>query len=74
MDPDTALIVGLVLAVFSIPSILSAVTEGRAPRVATFTIMASGGLILWAVSSKPGGYTLNEIPDVFVRVVAQIIS
>ncbi len=62
------------MAVFSVPSILSAFSEGRAPRVAAFTIIASGALVVWAISQKPGGYALNEIPDVFVRVIARFIS
>ncbi|WP_299852391.1 hypothetical protein [uncultured Roseovarius sp.] len=74
MDPDLALTIGLILAVFSVPSILSAFSEGRAPRVAAFTIIASGALVVWAISQKPGGYALNEIPDVFVRVIARFIS
>lgn len=74
MDPDLALIIGLVLAVFSVPAILSAFSEGRAPRVAAFTVIVAGLLIIWAISSRPGGYSVMEIPDVFVRVVARFIS
>jgi len=29
MDPDLALVIGLVLGAFSVPSILSAITDGR---------------------------------------------
>ena len=73
MDPDLTLVIGIVLGVFSVPSILSALSEGRAPRVAAFTIIASGALILWAISSHPGGYSLNDVPGAFVRVVAKFI-
>lgn len=31
MDPDLIFVIGLVLAVFSVPSIMSAFSEGRAP-------------------------------------------
>ncbi len=74
MDPDLALIIGLILGVFSVPSIMSAFSEGRAPRVAAITIIAAGGLVIWAIGHKPGGYSINEIPDIFVRVVAMFIS
>ena len=74
MDPDLALIIGLILGVFSIPSIMSAFSEGRAPRVAAFTVIAAGCLVVWAVSQKPGGYAIMEIPDVFARVVARFIG
>ena len=40
MDHDLALIVGLVLIILSIPSIIAAFSDGHAPRVAAFTIIA----------------------------------
>jgi hypothetical protein len=74
MDPDLAMAIGMVLGVFSIPSILSAFSEGRAPRVAALTIMAAGGLMLWAINTKPGGYSFGELPEVLVRVIARYIG
>ncbi len=74
MDPDLALIIGLVLIVMSIPSIIAAVTDGHAPRVAAFTIIAGGALMVWAITSKPGGYSIRDVPDTFVRVVARYLT
>lgn len=74
MDPDLILIIGIVLGVFSIPSIMSAISEGRAPRVAAFTIIAAGAMIVWAIQNYPGGYAINEIPNVFVKVVARYLT
>lgn len=74
MDPDLIFIIGLVLGVFSIPSILSAFSEGHAPRVAAFTVIVAGVMVVWAVQTKPGGYDLYEIPDVFVHVVARYLT
>lgn len=73
MEPDVALVLGMIIAAFSIPSILSAVTDRRAPRASVITVLIGGGLILYAVQTNPGGYTLNQIPDVFTRVVAQFL-
>jgi hypothetical protein len=36
--------------------------------------LISGGLILLAIESKPGGYSLQEIPNTFVRVVDRYIG
>lgn len=69
-DSDMIFIIGLILGVFSIPSIVSAFSERRAPRVATLVLMAGGAMVVWAIQNKPGGYQIQEIPDVFVRVVA----
>ena len=74
MDPDLALVIGIILGVFSVPSILSAISEGRAPRVAAFTIISSGALVLWAINAQPSGYKLEDVPDVFVRVVAKFLT
>ena len=73
MDPDLALIIGLVLIVLSIPSIIAALTEGHAPRVAAIAIIGGGAMMVWAISTKPGGYTIRDVPDTFVKVVARYL-
>ncbi|MEQ8902208.1 MAG: hypothetical protein RID11_11655 [Roseovarius sp.] len=73
MDPDLAMAIGMVLAVFSLPAVLSAVSDKRAPRVAMLTILGAGGLILWALSNKPGGYSLSELPKLLIEVIARYI-
>ena len=72
MDPDTFLVLGIVIAGFAIPSILSSLSDGRAPRASAVTILIAGGCILYAIQAQPGGYTLQEVPDAFVRVIAQV--
>jgi hypothetical protein len=73
MDADLALVIGLVVAVFAIPAMVSAYSEGRAPRVASFAVLVAGGLVVWAVTSKPGGYTLSDIPDAIISVVGRVL-
>jgi hypothetical protein len=36
--------------------------------------MAAGGLMLWAINTKPGGYSFGELPEVLVRVIARYIG
>lgn len=71
MDSDLALLIGLVLAALTVPSILSALSDKRAPRASAITILIAGGLIVFAIQGKPGGYKLEQLPDVFVNVVAR---
>ncbi|MFP4450970.1 MAG: hypothetical protein ACLFP0_08590 [Rhodosalinus sp.] len=73
MYADTALVIGLTLAVFAIPAMVSAYSEGRAPRVAAFAVLVAGGLVIWAVTSKPGGYTLTEIPETIIGVIGRVL-
>jgi len=74
MNADLFLVVGLVLGAFSIPPILGALADGRAPRAAAITIMVAGGLIALAISQKPEGYDLADIPNVFVRVIGKYLN
>jgi len=73
MDPDLALILGLVLGVLSIPSMVAAFSEGHAPRVAAFTLLAGGLMVIWALSTKPGGYSIRDVPDTFMTVVGRYL-
>lgn len=71
MDTDLALVVGVIFAALSIPSVLSALSDRRAPRASAITILIAGGLIVFAIQGKPGGYQLEQLPDVFVNVIAR---
>ncbi len=73
MNPDTFFVIGLALGVLSIPAIVSSISDGRRPRIATVTTMIAGVMIVYAISKKPGGYSLEEIPAVISRVVNTFI-
>lgn len=74
MDVELIFIVGVVLSVFSVPAVMSAFSEGRAPRVAMIAIIVGGSMVVWALSKNPNGFTLWEIPEIFVRVVARYLT
>ena len=74
MDPDLSFVVGIVVLLFSIPSILGALTDGRAPRAAAIMIMIGGGLIGLAIYQKPNAYTFETVPDVFYDVIGRYIG
>lgn len=69
MDPDTLFVIGLALAVLSIPAVVSSISKGDRPRIATITLMIAGAMVVWAMSNKPGGYTLETIPAVVAKVL-----
>lgn len=73
MDPDVILVTGIVLAVMSLPAMLSAFADGRAPRMAMIVGVIAGGMIVWAAQTHPPGYNLEDVPRAFVRVVAKYI-
>ncbi|MFG6530230.1 MULTISPECIES: hypothetical protein [unclassified Sulfitobacter] len=73
MNSDLAMVMGIVLAVLSIPSILSAVTDRRSPRASAITILIAGGLIVFALRENPGRYSFENLPEVFVSVAADFL-
>ena len=74
MDADLFLTVGIALGVLTIPSLLSAWTESRAPRLGAIFLMAAAGLVVLAVSQKPGGYKISDVPHVMLEVVARYVN
>lgn len=52
MDADTALVLGLIVVGFSIPSMVSAMSDRRTPRASIVTILIAGCLILYAIKSN----------------------
>lgn len=73
MDADLALVLGVVIAGLSIPSIISSVGDGRSPIASVLTVLIAAGFIVYAFATHPGGYTLEDIPNAFVRVVARVL-
>lgn len=74
MNPDLILTIGLILGALSVPAIMAAVSDGRAPRAPMLTILIAGGLILAAFYLKPGGYRMEEIPDAFFGVIGSFTN
>ncbi len=72
MNPDTLFVIGLGLGVLSIPAVVSSISKGERPRIATITLMISGVMLVWAMSNKPGGYSVESIPAVVARVLQSI--
>jgi len=74
MDHDLALVLGMVIGVLSIPSVVSSMSDGHVPRAASISIIIAGVLVVWSVTGKPGGYRVDQVPDVFAKVVARYIK
>ena len=71
LDNDLLLVIGIILGALSIPSLLSAFSESRAPRAGAILVLVSGVLIAVAISRHSAGYSFAEIPDVFIRVIGR---
>ncbi len=67
------LVFGIVIGVLAIPAILSSLLDGSAPRVAAFAAVISGAMIIYAIYNTPGGYRVDQLPEIFTRVVASFL-
>ena len=74
MDNDLILVVGIIIGALAFPSLLNAFSTSRPPRMAALLLIVGGGLVTWAVVQQPNSYSIDELPQVFVRVFADIIS
>lgn len=73
MDPDLLMVVGVVVGALTVPSLFAAFVDGRAPRAGAILALIAGVLISVAVSQRPGGYAIAEVPDAFFRVFAKYL-
>lgn len=73
MSPDLMLTMGLIAALLCLPSILSALSDRRAPRASAVTILIAGAMVLYATTQKPGGYQVDQIPGIMSRTLAQFL-
>ncbi|KEP71238.1 50S ribosomal protein L35 [Thioclava dalianensis] len=74
LDTDLILTIGLGIAIFAIPALVSAFSDSRPPRAATVSLVISGALILLAVYAKPGGYTMDQVPNAVARTIASVLD
>lgn len=73
MQNDIYLVIGLILSAFAVPPIVGALSEGRPPRAAAIMVLIGGSLVVLAISQKPGGYRISDVPQAFVNVVGYVM-
>ena len=73
MDNDFILVLGMLIAILGVPSLISAFSSSRPPRMALILFVIGGGMISWAITQQPGSYTFDNLPDVVTGVIAKII-
>ncbi|MFN3577872.1 MAG: hypothetical protein ACK4TJ_12950 [Tabrizicola sp.] len=74
MDTDLLLTVGIVLLVLSVPSLLSAWVEGRAPRMGAIMAVTALGMISAALIYSPGGYAFEQVPGVLLKTAMRLFD
>lgn len=74
MNNDQILVIGIIVFALSLPSILAAYSESRAPRAGAILLLVGGVLVVVALVRQPTGYTFSEIPTVFARVIGGLLN
>ncbi len=71
MDADLALVIGIVLGVFSVPAMMATTRRGRLSISPVLVAAIALGLVVYAFNRHPGGYGFEDLPRVFSRVIAR---
>ena len=66
---DLIMVLGVVVLFLAFPSAVGAFSRGAPPRAAMLALFGGGCMIVYANASRPGGYTVAEMPDLFMRVL-----
>ena len=73
MDFDLIFFSGIAICLIALPVFVNAYSESRPPRLAAVMVALGGGMIVWAMASRPGGYALESIPDLFIATAARYL-
>ncbi len=66
---DLIMVMGVIVIAMAFPTAVGAFSRGAPPRAAMLSLFAGGVMIVYANSSRPGGYSVADLPDLFMRVI-----
>ena len=66
---DLIMVLGVVVLFLTFPTAVGAFSRGAPPRAAILSLFAGGIMVVYANASRPGGYSLEDMPNPFMRVL-----
>lgn len=66
---DLIMVLGALVLALAFPAMVGAFSRGAPPRAAMLALFAGGVMILYANSSRPGGYSISEMPQIVIKVI-----
>jgi hypothetical protein len=66
---ELIMVLGVVVLALAFPAAVSAFSRGAPPRAAMLALFAGGSMIVYANASRPGGFSVAEMPALFVKVI-----
>ena len=67
---DLILCLGVLAIFLAFPAAVGSFSRGAPPRAAILSLFLGGGMVVYANASRPGGYSLEEMPSLFLKVVS----
>ena len=74
MATDYLITIGLIVGLFAIPAMLAAYADDRFPRGPMAAFVLSAAVISIAIILNPARYSVAELPNVVIRVIADILN
>lgn len=74
LDNDFILVLGVCIGALTFPAIVSAFSYGKPPRSAVLYFVTGGALVSWAVYKQPNTYSVDGFPDLFLKVIGNLIG
>ena len=69
---DLIMVLGVIVLGLAFPAMVGAFSRGAPPRAAMLALFAGGVMILYANMSRPGGYSIAEMPQLFIKVATGV--
>ena len=69
---DLIMVLGVVVLGLAFPAMVGAFSRGAPPRAAMLALFGGGSMIMYANMSRPGGYSVAEMPELFLKVITGV--
>lgn len=69
---DLIMCVGALLLFLTFPAAVGSFSRGAPPRMAILSLFTGGALVVYANASRPGGYSVAEMPNLFLKVLTGV--
>ncbi len=66
---DLIMCIGVLVIFLAFPAAVSSFSRGAPPTMAILALAVGGAMIVYANSSRPGGYSVAEMPQLFMKVL-----
>lgn len=74
LDYDLIFVLGVVIAAFAVPALVSALVNKRLPKLGVLLLVLGGGMAGFAMQQVPDAYSFETLDDVAVSVLGRYLN